>query len=170
MIDIVHTEVAERPKRFIRSEGGLYALLLVAALGIVSLSNRLTLVYPASALFVQTGLYLAMGAFAWWISRRRLCAYRYTLTRDGLYVDRLLGRRETGLAAVPLAEILFAGPYDGEKEKELQLKRGPYARTGKLEDSYLVAYAQQGKRLALCISATEKMQRSLLEAWKKENP
>ena len=58
--DVIATEVAAPEKKHIRSEGALYALLVVGALIIIGFSNRLTVSLDLPPVLVQGTLYVLL--------------------------------------------------------------------------------------------------------------
>ena len=164
--DVIATEVASPEKKYIRSEGGLYAILVVGALLVIALGNRLQAWLGLPPVLVQGALYGLLFALGYWVLRYRLTGHRYTLTDKAFFVTRLMGRSEKLMVEIPLGEIEFAGPYDGAKLKELCCRMGPNVRTGRIESSTMLIYRENGVPMALCVSAGEKLKGKLTEPWK----
>ena len=164
--DVIATEVAAPKKRYIRSEGALYALLVLGALVIIGLGNRLQTRLDLPPVLVQGTLYALLIALGYWVMRYKLTSFRYTLTDRAFFVTRLTGRSEKLVAEVPLESIEYAGPYDGAKLKALDCRMGPAVRTGKLEQTTLVLYREEGALQCLCLSAGETLKGKLTEPWK----
>jgi hypothetical protein len=78
--NVIATQVVAPKKRHIRSEGALYALLVVGALLIIGLGNRLQGLLKLPPVLVQAVLYGLLIAMGYWVLRFRLTSYRYTLT------------------------------------------------------------------------------------------
>ena len=164
--NVIATEVVAPEKKHIRSEGALYALLVVGALIVIGLGNRLTAALDLPPVLVQGTLYLLLIGLGWWVMRFRLTAHRYTLTDRAFFVTRLTGRSEKLIAEIPLEAIEFAGPYDGAKLKALGCRMGPNVRTGKIEGTTMLLYREEGALQCLCLSAGETMKGKLTEPWK----
>ena len=165
--DVIATEVATPAKRYIRSEGALYALLVVGALIVISLGNRLQALLNLPPVLVQGALYALLVAFGYWMLRFRLTSHRYTLTDRAFFVTRLMGKSEKLVAEIPLEAIEYAGPYDGTRLRALNCRMGPNVRTGRTEDTTMLIYRADGALHCLCLSAGEELKGKLTEPWKK---
>ncbi len=164
--DVIATELAAPEKRYIRSEGALYALLVLGALVIIGLGNRIQTWLDLPPVLVQGVLYAGLIGLGYYVLRFRLTSFRYTLTDKAFFVSRLSGRSEKLVAEIPLENIEYAGPYDGEKLKELGCRLGPSVRVGKLEETTVLIYREDGTRQVLCLSAKEELKGKLTEPWK----
>ena len=103
--DVIATQVASPEKKHIRSEGALYALLVLGALLVIGLGNRLQAWLGLPPVLVQGVLYALLLALGYWVLRFRLTSHRYTLTDKAFFVTRLTGRSEKLIAEVPLESI-----------------------------------------------------------------
>ena len=164
--DVIATQVAAPEKKHIRSEDALYALLVLGALLIIGLGNRLQAWLGLPPVLVQGVLYALLLALGYWVLRFRLTSHRYTLTDKAFFVTRLTGRSEKLIAEVPLESIEYAGPYDGARLKELGCRLGPNVRTGRIEDTTMLIYRAEGAWQCLCLSAQEELKGKLTEPWK----
>lgn len=164
--DVITTEVAAPAKKHIRSEGALYALLVLGALLVIGLGNRVQALLSLPPVLVQGTMYGLLIGLGYWVLLFRLTSHRYTLTDRAFFVTRLTGRSEKLVAEIPLESIEFAGPYDGAKLKELGCRMGPNVRTGRLEDTTMLLYREEGVLRCLCLSAGETMKGKLTEPWK----
>ena len=164
--DVLATEVAAPQKKYIRSEGALYALLVLGALGIIGFGNRLQALLDLPPVLVQGTMYGLLIGLGYWVMRYKLTSHRYTLTDRAFFVTRLTGRSEKLIAEVPLEAIEYAGPYDGAKLKALGCRMGPNVRTGKLEETTMLLYREDGALQCLCLSPGETMKGKLTEPWK----
>ena len=164
--DVIVTEVAAPEKKHLRSEGALYALLVLGALVIIGLGNRIQTWLDLPPVLVQGVLYAGLIGLGYYVLRFRLTSFRYTLTDKAFFVSRLSGRSEKLVAEIPLDDIEYAGPYDGQKLKELGCRLGPSVRVGKLEETTMLIYREDGTRQALCLSAKEELKGKLTEPWK----
>ena len=164
--DVIATEVAAPEKKLIRSEGALYCLLVLGALLVIGLGNRLQARLDLPPVLVQGTLYALLLALGYWVVRYRLTSFRYTLTDRGFFVTKLSGRSEKLLAEISLDQIEYAGPYDGAKLKELGCRMGTNVRVGRIEDTTMLVYRENDALLCLCLSAGEKLKGKLTEPWK----
>lgn len=164
--DVIVTEVAAPEKKHIRSEGALYALLVLGALAIIGFGNRLQTWLDLPPVLVQGAMYGLLIGLGYWVMRFRLTSHRYTLTDRAFFVTRLAGRSEKLVAEVPLEAIEYAGPYDGAKLKALGARMGPNVRTGKIEETTMLLYREDGALWCLCLSAGETLKGKLTEPWK----
>ena len=164
--DVIATEVASPEKKHIRSEGALYAFMVLGALIVIGLGNRLQALLELPPVLVQGALYALLIGLGYWVMRYRLTSHRYTLTDKAFFVTRLTGRSEKLVAEVPLEAIEYAGPYDETKLKALGCRLGPNVRAGKIEDTTMLVYRADGALQALCLSAGEELKGKLTEPWK----
>ena len=164
--DVIATELAAPEKRYIRSEGALYALLVLGVLVVIGLGNRVQILLDLPPVLVQGVLYALLIGLGCWVMRRRLTSYRYTLTDRAFFVTRLTGRSERLMAEIPLEAIEFAGPYDEAKLKTLDCRLGPSVRTGKIDNTTMLIYRENGALQCLCLSAGEELKGKLTEPWK----
>ncbi len=163
--DVIATEVAAPEKKHIRSEGALYALLVLGALLVIGIGNRLQTKLDLPPVLVQGVLYAGLIGLGYYVLRFRLTSFRYTLTDKAFFVSKLSGKSEKLLAEIPLGSIEYAGPYDGEKLKAMGCRLGPNVRAGKLEETTMLIYQEDGTRRALCLSAKEELKGKLTEPW-----
>ena len=164
--DVIATEVTAPEKKHIRSEGALYALLVLGALAVIGLGNWLQTRLDLPPVLVQGTMYALLIGLGYWVMRFRLTSHRYTLTDKAFFVTRLTGRSEKLFAEIPLSEIEYAGPYDGAKLKALGCRMGPNVRTGKIEETTMLLYREEGGLRCLCLSAGETLKGKLTEPWK----
>ena len=164
--NVIATEVVAPEKKHIRSEGALYALLVVGALLIIGFGNRLQTLLDLPPVLVQGTMYALLIGLGYYVMRFRLTAHRYTLTDRAFFVTRLSGKSEKLMAEIPLDAIEYAGHYDGAKLKELGCRMGPNVRTGKIEETTMLIYREDGALQCLCLSAGETLKGKLTEPWK----
>ncbi len=164
--DVIATEVVAPEKKHIRSEGALYALLVVGALVIIGFGNRLQTLLDLPPVLVQGTMYALLIGLGYYVMRFRLTGHRYTLTDRAFFVTRLSGKSGRLMAEIPLDAIEYAGPYDGAKLKELGCRMGPNVRTGKIEETTMLIYREDGALQCLCLSAGETLKGKLTEPWK----
>ena len=70
--DVIATQVAVPEKKHIRSEGILYTLLVLGALAVIGLGNRLQAWLDLPPVLVQGTLYAGLFLLGYWVLRFRL--------------------------------------------------------------------------------------------------
>lgn len=163
---LIHTELVAPPKRFIRTDGGLYALMLAGILFVVGFANPLALAVGMAPAVMHWSLYIILIVTGVLIYRFRLTSWRYSLTSEGFYVDRVSGKREKAEVEIPLKKIEFIGSYDKERLKKEGRGQGPNVRCGKVEDSLMILYTEGSVKKAVCITPSETLRNKLEEPWK----
>ena len=164
--DVIATEVAAPEKKHIRSEGALYVLLVLGALMVIGLGNRIQVWLDLPPVLVQGTMYVLLIGLGYYVMRFRLTSHRYTLTDRAFFVTRLSGKSEKLVAEIPLSAIEYAGPYDGARLKALGCSMGPNVRTGRIEETTMLLYREEGALQCLCLSAGETLKGKLTEPWK----
>ena len=164
--DVIATELAVPERKYIHSEGALYTLLVLGALIVIGLGNRLISLLDLPPVLIQGTLYALLLALGYWALRFRLTSHRYTLTDRAFFVTRLTGKSEKLMAEVPLEAIEYAGPYDETKLKALGCRMGPNVRVGKIQDTTMLIYRSDEALQCLCLSAGEELKGKLTEPWK----
>ena len=162
--NLVFLERAEPKRRFVRSDGALYVLLLIFVLGVILLGNRLAERLDWPRFYVQISLYVLLLAAGYWIYRTQLTAFRYMVTDRMLTVTRLVGKKERADAHVHLSDIKSIKPYaqlsEADEGKRLRLY------TGRRADSVAVTVAEGGTKRILLLSLTGENRGKLIAAWK----
>ena len=140
----VYTETLEPAGRPVM----VYIASVACAAGIYAVSRLMvTLGIPYSAVFLFAGA----AVLAYWLLRRHLTSYRYTLDNGCFYVERLVGKRVQTLAGVELSLAKRFCPYD----KPSLPKAALFPVTNRSLRSG--AYA-----LDFCVEGNEKLNRLLL--------
>lgn len=167
---LIHTELAEPRHRFIRSDRGLYTIMLIGILFVVGFATPIANALGLAPNIVHWALYFALIILGVVIYRTRLTSWRYSLTSAGFYVDRVSGKREKPEVEIPLKRIEYIGPYDKARLEKEGRKPGPNVRWGKLEDSLMILYKEDKVKKAVCITPSETLREKLEEPWKTSNP
>lgn len=159
MPHIIHTERTEPKRRFVRTDGALYVLLLLGTLGAIALSFFLSNRLGVNKLYLQIGLYAVLLGAGYWIYRTRLVDYLYELYDTDLRVTQIVGSKQKLLLTVPLDCITEVGPYRKTDAK-------PAERTfhGAREKTAAVWFTENGERRVLCLNASDALLRKLTEA------
>ena len=163
---LIHTELAEPEKRFIRTDTGLYLLMLAGILFVVGFATPIALAVGMAPAVMHWSLYIILIVLGIVIYRTRLTSWRYSLTSEGFYVDRVSGKREKAEVEIPLKRIEFIGGYDEARLKAEGRKKGPNVRCGKLENSLMILYTEDKVKKAVCITPSQKLRDKLEEPWK----
>lgn len=162
--NLVFMERAEPRRRFIRSDGALYVLLLIFVFGVILSGNYVSARYEVPRFFVQLTLYALLLGLGYWLYRTQLVAFRYTVTDRMLSVTRLVGKKERADAHIRLSDIVSIRPFaelDAAKAGKLQR-----VYVGRRADALAVTYAAGGARSTLLLSPSEENTRKLIAAWK----
>ena len=159
MPHIVHTERTEVKRRFVRTDGALYVLLLIGAFAAILLSRFLANRFGVNTLLVQIVLYAGLLGTGYWIYRARLVEYLYELYDTELRVTQAVGAKMKLLLTVPIEAVTEVGPYRKTDAK-------PDQRTfhGAREETTAVWYRKDGELRVVCLSASDALKRKLTEA------
>ncbi len=159
MPHMVHTERVEPKRRYIRSDGALYVLLLLGAFGVIFLSRVLANRLSIHTLYVQIGLYALLLGTGYAIYRVRLVDYVYELYDTELRVLQAVGAKQKPLVSVPLDAVTKVGPYEKTDVKaEIRTFRG--AR----EQTTAVWFTREGQQFVVCLNASDALKTKLTEA------
>ncbi len=170
MEDIVQnyimTEKALQKRRRIRSDGALYALLLLCVFTVIFLGNLACAAWDWPYVAVQVPLYVLLAAGGYLLYRYCLTEFSYVLTDRMLTVDRVIGRKTKPDVQIHLCDIRAIYPY----EKAAAMDGKIFALyTGKRKDTVAVIYDthMKQKRGILLLSISKAFQQKLVEQWKK---
>ena len=156
-------EKVEPARRFIRSDGALYALLLLLTLGVITAANALNALWALPRLAVQLTLYLILFGLGYFVYRRYLVCFYYTLTDRMFSVDRIVGKKRRGDESVHLADVVAIRPYPQAQGDLGKLRKLYVDNKGKTLALTVVA---AGKRFTLLISPSQEFAGKLIAQWK----
>lgn len=162
MEDHICMEKAEPRRRFIRSDGVLYVLLLAAVVVIIMAGYRLSAAWNLPRALVQLTLYALLVGLGYLVYRKCLLTFRYTLTDRMLRVDQLVGKKEKPCEAVHLSDIVSV-KADGAGEETGKL-RSLYQ--GSRKEALAVTVQERTRRITLLISPSEGFRKKFIEQWK----
>lgn len=148
-------------KKLIRSDGLLFALVIVSILLISLTLGYMERVLHRNTQFLQFVAYFVLGAACYAIVHWQITSFRYVLADRAFIVYRRTGRRENMAERVKLSDILFIAPYadaSGEKGREFALCAGA-KRAG-----IVLAHRQNDRVQWLIVSIDEAMQAALKQA------
>ena len=152
------------PKRHIaRSDGALYALLLIAIIGIIVAGNALSYRFNLPRLFVQLTLYAVLLALGWFVYRYCLVSFRYTLTERMLRIERIVGKKERAEENVHLSDIAWIRRI-AECSGDIGKTRSEY--TGRKADALAVRVRAAAKEYTLVLSPSGEFTEKLVRQWK----
>ena len=161
---VIYTE-RNAPKRVvIRSDGALYAVLLVGTFLLIWLAHRLAARFGVNRLYVQIGLYATLLGAGYWIYRARLIDYVYELTADELIVKQAVGNRQKQIVSVPFSAIREIGPY-----RETEAKREPRTFHGKRSETTAVRFERDGETRVVLLCASDALKEKLMGAYHAGN-
>lgn len=150
--DGMYMETAVPAAGRIDSRALLAAALLCCAVIVQQLRRAYGQMLPFSPLWIQLPLYAALFLWAAWVLRRRLTAYRYTLTDESLTVERLSGDR---------AVVLLRMRREDIRPDAVPTRRTVYAFTGKRAAAGVLYGTADGRAVKLLHSMSAEM-RALL--------
>ena len=151
---LVHSELSEPAPRVIRSDGALYLVLLLGAVGCIALSRWLSDRFGLLRIWFQIGLYAGLLGTGYAIYRLRLVGYRYLLTDRELRIDQVVGKKIKPLLTVPLDNLIGEGPgEEGASDGRTY--------TGRRRDAFCVRYRTDAGVRRLYLSCSETL-RSLI--------
>ncbi len=159
MPHIRHTERSSPSRRFIRSDGALYVLLLLGAFGAIALSRYAASRLNVNALWIQIALYAALLGTGYAIYRMRLVEFLYELYDTELRVVQVVGAKQKTLLTVPVERITEVGPY-----RKTDAKQDPGTFHGAREKTTAVWYTSENERRVLCLNASDALREKLTEA------
>ena len=159
MPHIVYTERSEPKRRFVRTDGALYVLLLLGAFAVIVLSRVAADWLGIKRLYLQIGMYAALLGAGYAIYRIRLVDYLYELYDTELRVLQAVGTKQKLLLSVPVHAVTEVGPYRKTEAK-------PAIRTfhGARETTTAVWFTREEKRFVLCLNASDALREKLSEA------
>lgn len=149
--------IAQRKKPF-RSD---FIMLLLVLAGLVIASMLLAYMEQALQMKTQVLQFVLFGALillCYFILHKQMLSYRYVLKPGVFLVYRRIGRKESMVEQVDLAQAQFLSPYisaPGQRGRENALC------TGKRQQSYVLAHMQQGKLQWLLFSPNDALLRGL---------
>lgn len=159
MPHIVYTERSEAKRRFIRTDGALYVLLLAGAFGAIALSRVLADRLDVNRLYVQIGLYAVLLGTGYLIYRVRLVDYLYELYDGEFRAVYVVGSKQKPLISVSLSDVTEIGPF-----RKSDAKPTVRAYHGARENTTAVWFKKDGKPFVLYLNASETMKEKLAEA------
>lgn len=156
---ILYTERSEPKRRFIRTDGALYLVLLAGAFLAILLSRILAARFGVSRLYVQIGLYAVLLGAGYLIYRARLIDYIYELYDTEFCVVQAVGQKRKTLLTIPLAEV-------GEVEPFRKTDAKPTIRTfhGSKKDATAICFTRDGQRYVTYVCLSDTMKEKLSEA------
>ena len=157
---IVYTE-RNAPKRVvIRSDGALYAVLLLGTFLMIALAHWLASRFGVNRLYVQIGLYATLLGIGYLIYRTRLIDYVYELTDDALIVKQAVGNRRKQIVSVPYSSIREVGPF-----RKIDAKREPRTFHGAIAQTTAVRFERDGETYVVFLRASDTLKEKLMEAY-----
>ena len=159
MPHIVHTERTEQKRRFIRTDGALYVLLLLGAFAVIFLSHLLADRFGANKLLVQICLYAVLLGAGYLIYRARLIDYLYELYDTELRICEVVGEKQKQILSVPLGAVTEIGTY---RKTDAKAERRAYH--GAREKTTAVWFSMDGERYVVCLNASDALRKKLAEA------
>lgn len=142
-----HIELCSPHRRWIRSDGVLYLLLLLLAFAAILLTYRLADRYGLLRLPLQAVLYSALALTGYFLYRHRLVEFRYTLTEDRFLVERIVGKK-----AAVLLDLGRDVPFVVRKAAAKDRCTEGAAFHGKKTEAVCLEFRHEGRTRRICIS------------------
>jgi hypothetical protein len=161
--NLVCSEKVMPKRRFLRSDGALYVVLLICVFAIILTGNALSAAWDLPRFYVQVTLYAILICIGYVVYRKCLLAFRYALTDRMLCVDRLVGKKEKFDECVHLSDITSIRPM-GAETSDPGKYRALY--TGSRKQAMAVTACTAGRKTTLLISPSEEFAGKLMEQWK----
>ena len=156
---IRYTERIEPKRRFIRTGGALYLVLLLGAFAAIFLSRALAAWLQIKTLYVQIVLFgLLLGTW-YWVYRTRLVEYLYELYDSEFCVVQAVGEKKKTILTVPLSAVAEVGPY-----RKTDAKPTLVTFHGRREETTAIWFSENGKLWVACLNASDTMKEKLSEA------
>ncbi len=159
----VMMEKAAPRRQFVRSDGALYVLMLVLVIGVIVAGNALSALWGLPRLYVQLALYAVLIAVGYWVYRRCLVVFRYSLTDRMLTIDRIVGKKMRNDENVHLCDIVALRPFDGTNRDTGKLR---WLYVNRRRDTLAVTVSTGGRRFTILMSPSEEFAGKLLAQWK----
>ena len=159
MPHIVYTERTEQKRRFIRTDGALYVILLLGVFGAIFISHLLAKRVGVDPLFVQIGLCTVVLGVGYWIYRTRLVEYLYELYDTDLRICEAVGRKQKQILSVPLDAVTEVGAY---RKTDARAEQRTFH--GAREKTSAVWFTRDGTLWVVCLNASDVLKTKLAEA------
>ena len=167
IITLIAIETIAPKRRFTRSTGGIYIILIALIIASMSVGNLLYERLFIPRYVTQPILYAVIAAVCYVIYRRNYLRYRYTLTTNTLAIEQIGGNEEKTLAAIDLSSI---HQIQHDTRKERTKTRTVYAYLPPRKSITWVLENEDGKETRYAISASSEFLDQLNAQWRLAKP
>ena len=167
IITLIAIETVAPKRRFTRSTGAIYIILIALIIGCMSAGNLLYEKFFIPRYVTQPILYALIAAAAYFVYRRNYLRYRYTLTSDTLAIEQIGDSEEKTLAAIDLSTIRL---IQHDTLNQRNNARTIYAYLPPRKNITWVLANEDGKETRYAISASSEFLDQLDEQWRLAKP
>ena len=167
IITLIAIETVAPKRRFTRSTGAIYIILIALIIGSMSAGNLLYERFSIPRYVTQPILYTVIAVVGYLVYRRNYLRYRYTLTTNTLAIEQIGGSEEKTLAAIDLSCI---HQIQHDTRKERTKTKTVYAYLPPRKSITWVLANVDGKETRYAISASSEFLDQLNEQWRLAKP
>ena len=167
IITLIAIETIAPKRRFTRSTGAIYIILIALIIGSMAAGNLLYERFLIPRYLTQPSFYAMIATVGYLVYRRNYLRYRYTLTTNTLTIEQIGGSEEKTLAAIDLS-FIFQIEHHALKQKSKA--KTVYANLPPQKTITWVLANEDGKETRYAISASEEFLDQLKEQWRLTKP
>ena len=167
IITLIAIETVAPKRRFTRSTGAIYIILIALIICSMSAGNLLYERLSIPRYVTQPILYAVIAAICYLVYRRNYLRFRYTLTSNTLAIEQIGGNEEKTLAAIDLSSI---HQIQHDTRKERTKTRTVYAYLPPRKSITWVLENEDGKETRYAISASSEFLDQLNAQWRLAKP
>lgn len=163
IITLIAIETVAPKRRFTRSTGAIYIILIALIIGSMSAGNLLYERLSIPRYVTQPILYAVVAVVGYLVYRRNYLRFRYTLTTNTLAIEQIGGSEEKTLAAIDLALIQQIEHYPIKQKRKAKTI---YAYLPPRKNITWVLAKEDGDETRYAISASDEFIDQLKEQWR----
>ena len=163
IITLIAIETIAPKRRFTRSDGAIYIILIALIIGSISAGNLLYERFSIPRYVTQPIFYAIIAIAGYLIYRRNYLRFRYTLTTNTLAIEQIGGSEEKTLAAIDLALIQQIEHYPIKQKRKAKTI---YAYLPPQKNITWVLAKEDGDETRYAISASDEFIDQLKEQWR----
>ena len=167
IITLIAIETVAPKRRFTRSTGAIYIILIALIICSMSAGNLLYERLSIPRYVTQPILYAVIATVCYVVYRRNYLRYRYTLTTNTLAIEQIGGSEEKTLAAIDLSCI---HQIQHDTRKERTKTKTVYAYLPPRKSITWVLENEDGKETRYAISASSEFLDQLNAQWRLAKP
>lgn len=148
-----HTPYVETsvPKRALfKNDFVLFVFVVLSAFLLILSISYLFYVLSIDGLWPQLFTFALLLAYGWWIYKKQLVHYRYTVGGSLLSIERTVGRKSRSEAVIHLRDIRAILPMSSAKRESV--KRADYFHCGRKRDATAILYRVNGEKRLVAVS------------------